>query len=58
MSKPDKVLDRATEILIAHQRYDIGSCLCGWNPLGESHALHQARELAAAGLLASAQETP
>lgn len=38
--------------LSVHQRYDAGSCTCGWSPLGESHSQHVAQELAAAGLLA------
>jgi hypothetical protein len=45
------VLKRATDVLVEHQRYDIGSCLCGWNPLGASHAMHQAEKLREAGLL-------
>lgn len=42
---------RAEAILIAHQRRDVGSCLCGWAELGKSYAGHQAAELRAAGLL-------
>lgn len=42
---------RAEAILIAHQRRDVGSCLCGWAELGKSHAGHQAAELRKAGLL-------
>ena len=42
---------QAEAILIAHQRRDVGSCLCGWSELGKSHAGHQAAELRAAGLL-------
>lgn len=42
---------QAEAILIAHQRRDIGSCLCGWAELGKSHAAHQAAELREAGLL-------
>ena len=42
---------KAEAILIAHQRRDIGSCLCGWSELGKSHAAHQARMLAEAGVL-------
>lgn len=43
---------QAEAILIAHQRRDSGSCLCGWSELGKSHAGHQAAELRKAGLLA------
>jgi hypothetical protein len=42
---------RAEAILIAHQRRDVGSCLCGWAEIGKSHAAHQVAELRAAGLL-------
>lgn len=42
---------QAEAILIAHQRRDVGSCLCGWSELGKSHAGHQVAELRAAGLL-------
>jgi hypothetical protein len=31
----------AVDVLIAHQRRDAGSCLCGWAELGRSHASHQ-----------------
>lgn len=38
----------ALKTLIAHQRLDIGSCICGWGVdtghLGQSHALHVWRE--------------
>jgi hypothetical protein len=40
-------------ILIAHQRRDVGSCLCGWAELGKSHAAHQVAMLCEAGLLAT-----
>lgn len=36
-------------ILIAHQRQNASSCLCGWSELGKSHAAHQAAALTAAG---------
>lgn len=42
---------RAEAILIAHQRRDIGSCLCGWSELGKSHAGHQVQMLSDAGVL-------
>jgi hypothetical protein len=42
---------RAEAILIAHQRRDVGSCLCGWAELGKSHAGHQVAKLREAGLL-------
>ena len=32
-------------ILIAHQRQDTSSCLCGWSELGKSHPGHQAAML-------------
>ena len=38
-------LERATQVLIAHQRKDIASCMCGWSKLGESHSQHQAEQL-------------
>lgn len=41
----------AVRTLIAHQRKDIGSCICGWGVndgnLGQSHALHVWRVLQA-----------
>jgi hypothetical protein len=42
---------RAEAILIAHQRRDVGSCLCGWAELGKSHGGHQAEKLREAGLI-------
>lgn len=47
------VLKDAELILVAHQRRDIGSCLCGWAELGKSHPMHQAIMLREAGLLRS-----
>lgn len=47
----------AEAILIAHQRRDIGSCLCGWAELGRSHAGHQVAKLREAGLLAERSTT-
>lgn len=41
----------AEAILTAHQRRDSGSCLCGWNRLGESWSTHVAEVLDAAGAL-------
>jgi hypothetical protein len=39
----------AVKVLIAHQRLDIGSCICGWGvdtgDLGRDHSLHIWREL-------------
>lgn len=46
--------ETATAILVAHQRRDIGSCLCGWAELGRSHPGHQVQMLAGAGVLAVA----
>ncbi len=39
-------------LLIEHARYDIRGCHCGWAELGKSHAVHVAKELDAAGLIA------
>ena len=41
----------AAAVLVAHQRRNAGSCLCGWSELGRSHAEHVAGVLAAAGAL-------
>lgn len=43
-------------ILVAHQRRDISSCLCGWAELGKSHARHQVTMLREAGLLSDKPE--
>lgn len=43
--------ETATAILVAHQRRDFGSCLCGWDDLGRSHPQHQVAMLREAGLL-------
>lgn len=43
--------ETAEAILVAHQRRDYGSCLCGWSELGKSHAGHQVAVLREAGLL-------
>lgn len=51
----DDVYDQlATAVLVAHQRRDAGSCLCGWSELGASHAQHVAGVLRAAGALRQA----
>lgn len=49
---PDRLDDVdlvAVEALTAHQRLDLGSCMCGWGvetgDLGRSHPLHVWREL-------------
>lgn len=42
---------QAEAVLIAHQRRDVGSCLCGWAELGRSHAGHQVAALREAGVL-------
>jgi hypothetical protein len=42
---------QAQAILTAHQRRDVGSCLCGWSELGKSHPGHQVAMLREAGLL-------
>ena len=41
----------AEALLVAHQRRDSGSCLCGWSELGKSHAAHVAVVLDVAGAL-------
>lgn len=41
----------ASAVLVAHQRYDASSCLCGWSELGQSWADHVAAVLDAAGAL-------
>lgn len=46
----------AAAILIAHQRRDIGSCLCGWDKLGRLHAGHLVEKLREARLLIPASE--
>lgn len=43
--------ETAQAILIAHQRRDYGSCLCGWSELGKSHPGHQVAMLREAALL-------
>lgn len=49
---PGMTADETAEaILVAHQRRDHRSCLCGWAELGRSHARHQVAALRAAGLL-------
>lgn len=50
-AEPETVAATAQAILIAHQRRDIRSCLCGWSELGRCHAGHQVRMLVEAGLL-------
>lgn len=41
----------AAAVLVAHQRYDIGNCMCGELGLGESWADHVAITLHAVGAL-------
>lgn len=43
------VIEVMTMVLVAHQRIDNRSCLCGWAELGKSHPAHQAAMLAAEG---------
>lgn len=43
--------DLASAVLVAHQRYNASSCLCGWSELGQSWAEHVASVLDAAGAL-------
>lgn len=49
-------VERAEALLIAHQRWDVGGCLCGWSELGKSHSGHVVDMLARAGLLAAEKE--
>lgn len=35
------------DVLVAHQRKDLTSCICGWAELGRSHAEHVANALEA-----------
>lgn len=52
MPRSDATIDETAEaILIAHQRRDYRSCLCGWSELGKSHPGHQVAMLREAGLL-------
>ncbi len=46
-------VDAVAALLIEHARYDIKGCRCGWAELGKSHAVHVAKMLDAAALLAS-----
>ncbi len=46
----------AAAILVAHQRRDVGSCLCGWAELGRLHAGHLVAKLREARLLIPASE--
>ena len=41
---------QAHNVLVVHQRRDIGSCLCGWGDLGQSYVKHVIDELRRAGL--------
>lgn len=44
----------ARDVLIAHQRLDAGSCMCGWGRkpkhIGRSYAEHVVREIERSGL--------
>jgi hypothetical protein len=37
------------DVLVAHQRHNSMSCLCGWAKLGHSHPEHQEAMLSTAG---------
>ena len=39
---PNEAVEAVTKVLVAHQRRDNRSCLCGWARLGFSHPTHQA----------------
>jgi len=54
---PEAAVEAVTKVLVAHQRRDNRSCLCGWARLGFSHPTHQAAlvlEAAAPHMLAEA----
>jgi hypothetical protein len=44
-----RLMSGMEDVLMAHQRQNSSSCLCGWSELGKSHPAHQAAMLAAAG---------
>jgi hypothetical protein len=48
-------IERAAEVLVWHQRRDIGACICGWGVdagnIGQSHSAHVAQVLADAGII-------
>lgn len=53
MPDNNPTLDETAEaVLVAHQRRDLGSCLCGWSELGKSHPRHQVAMLREAGIFA------
>jgi hypothetical protein len=45
----DELKDSMHDIVVAHQRKDIGGCICGWGvdtgKMGQSHSLHVIEEL-------------
>ncbi len=53
---PNPAVRTVAALLIEHSRYDIQGCRCGWSEMGKSHAIHVARELDAAGLLATGEK--
>lgn len=55
---PDEQHLLAQQILIAHQRRDDRSCLCGFDRLGACHARHQVQMLVEAGVLPAATPAP
>lgn len=61
MAEVDSGMDldaTAEAILVAHQRRDFRSCLCGWSELGRSHARHQVAMLHEAGVLPAGANHP
>ncbi len=50
--------EAAEAVLVAHQRYSIEGCLCGWAVLGASHPGHQVEMLRAAGLIVDMEPAP
>lgn len=43
--------EQTEAIIISHQRFENGRCLCGYHHIGKSHAAHVAAELRKAGVL-------
>jgi hypothetical protein len=50
--EPNPFVSVVADLLIEHARYGIRGCRCGWADLGKSHAVHVAKMLDTAGLLA------
>lgn len=52
---PVGLAERISATLVAHQRFDAGSCLCGWDKLGASHAEHVTQVLTDSGVIGEAE---